>query len=265
VILCAAVSLCRADWQLVWSEEFNGSGKPSDAEWAYETGGSGWGNNELEYYTNGVNGNVREEGGHLVIQARVEEQGGKHFTSTRMHSKKAWTYGKFEARAKHPKGKDLWPAIWMMPQSSVYGPWAASGEIDIMEARGQKPRVTQGTIHYGGASPNNVWSGSGEKDLGFDFSADWHTHTLEWNNQTISWAVDGKQYHSESINRNMWSHKGTNPYNHNVAPFDQAFHWILNIAVGGNFLPQPWVTPDEARKWEKPTMEIDYLHVYQWK
>ncbi|CAG2120684.1 unnamed protein product, partial [Medioppia subpectinata] len=107
------LSGCAADWHQVWSEEFNGSGSPSDAEWWYQTGGGGWGNNELEFYTQKHTNNARVENGHLVIQARVEEQGGRHFTSARMDSHKGWTYGKFEARAKLPKGKHLWPAIWM--------------------------------------------------------------------------------------------------------------------------------------------------------
>jgi beta-glucanase (GH16 family) len=268
LILALGVLGAQADWQLVWSDEFNGT-ELSDAEWNYEEGGGGWGNNELEYYTKHVKDNARVEAGSLTINAKVHDQGGRQFTSARLTSKKSWTFGKFEARAKLPKGKNLWPAIWMMPKASVYGGWAASGEIDIMEARGERPRITQGTIHYGGSWPNNVWHGSGEKDLGKDFTADYHTFALEWEKNEIRWYVDGAQYHSENINKNMWSGKGTNPYNHNGAPFDQEFFWILNIAVGGNFFPAaqygPQVTPDEARRWEKPTMEIDYLRVYQQK
>lgn len=101
----------------------------------------GWGNNELEFYTKGRTENARVENGNLVINARVESRGGRQFTWARLFSRKTWTYGKFEARIKAPAGKHLWPEFWMFPNSSVYGIWAASGEIDIMEIRGQKLNV----------------------------------------------------------------------------------------------------------------------------
>ena len=133
-----------------------------------------------------------------------------------------------------------------------------------MEYRGEQDSVILGTIHYGGTQPNNIMSGSGEKNMGKDLSADWHTYGLEWDKNSIRWYFDGKEFHNENINRNMWSHKGNNPYNHNGAPFDQPFHWILNLAVGGSFFPgNPNVTPAEARNWPKATMEIDYVRVYE--
>ncbi|CAG2173985.1 unnamed protein product, partial [Oppiella nova] len=122
LILALGVLGAQADWQLVWSDDFNGT-ELSDAEWNYEEGGGGWGNNELEYYTKHVKDNARVEGGSLTINAKVHDQGGRQFTSARLTSKKSWTFGKFEARAKLPKGKNLWPAIWMMPKASVYGGW----------------------------------------------------------------------------------------------------------------------------------------------
>ena len=195
--------------------------------------------------------------------------GGRHFTSARMVGKPAFTYGKMEARAWLPAGKHLWPAIWMMPRDSKYGVWAASGEIDIMEYRGERPHVTLGTIHYGGSAPNNKYSGSGEKTFSQDFSKGWHTFGIEWSPTDIKWFVDGQHYHTENINRMMWSGKGKNPYNKNGQPFDQAFHFILNIAVGGNFFPEhrfgKQVTPDEAKHWAKPTMEIDYVRAFRWE
>ena len=195
--------------------------------------------------------------------------GGRNFTSARMVGKKAFTYGRMEISAQLPAGRHLWPAIWMMPQDSKYGGWAASGEIDIMEARGEKPHVTQGTIHYGGSKPNNIWSGSGEKSFAPDLTKGFHIYAIQWSQTDIKWFVDDQHYHTENINRMMWSGKGKNPYTKNGQPFDQSFHFIFNIAVGGNFFPEKQygkqVTPEEGRHWPKPTMEIDYVKVFRWE
>jgi len=255
----------KADYALVWEDEFNGT-TLSDADWLYQTGCDGWGNNELECYTEKRKENVYTTNGVLTIHVVVEAYQGKQYTSARLNSRKAWAYGKYEAKAKMPKGKHFWPAIWMMPQDSKYGGWAASGEIDIMEYRGESANITQGTIHYGGSWPNNKWSGSGEKTFPFDLSADFHTYGIEWDTKEFRWYVDEKQYHAESIDKSMWSGKGTNPYTKNGQPFDQPFHWILNVAVGGNFFGNsPQLTVAEAKAWPKPTMEIDYVRVYQQK
>jgi len=138
-----------------------------------------------------------------------------------------------------------------------------------MEYRGDRTNEILGTIHYGGTAPNNIHSGSGEIKFGTDFSADWHTYGVEWDTNEIKWFCDGKEYHKENINRSMYSGKGKNPYTKNGQPFDQPFHWILNVAVGGNFFPANvyggQVTPAEAKNWAKPTMEIDYVRVWEWK
>lgn len=165
-----------------------------------------------------------------------------------------------------PSGHSLWPAFWMMPQSSHYGAWAASGEIDIMELRGDKPHEIMGTIHYGGTAPNNIYHGSGEKRYPQDFSVGFHNFAVEWGHNDIKWFVDGHHYHTENINRMMWSGKGHNPYHKNGQPFDQPFHILLNVAVGGNFFGGgPYVTPEQAKHWKKHTMEVDYVRVLQWK
>ena len=258
------IGTVKCNWQLVWSDEFNGN-HLDENNWKYHTGVHKR-NHELEFYTSHRHENVRVENGHLVIEARPEEYQGSNFTSGRLDGKKAWTYGKFEARAKLPSGHNLWPAIWMMPRDSKYGIWAASGEIDIMELRGDKPHEIMGTIHYGGSWPNNIYHGSGERYYQQDFSQDYHTFALEWEQKEIRWYVDGKHYHAENIDRNMWSKRGKNPYNKNGEPFDQPFYLTLNVAVGGTFFgPGPYVTPEEAKHWKKPTMEVDYVRVYQWK
>lgn len=144
---------------------------------------------------------------------------------------------------------------------------AGSGEVDIVELRGDKPNVVQGSLHFGGAWPNNQYSGSGEKTFPKDFSADFHVFTLEWEPTQFRWSVDNEVYHTENINRMMWSGKGTNPYTKNGQPFDKPFFLIFNVAVGGNFFPATEyggpISLDEARKWAKPTMEVDYVRVYQ--
>ncbi len=208
---------------------------------------------------------MRVEGGSLVINAHVEEMNGKHFTSGKLHSKQSWTHGKFEARVKLPKGKNLWPAFWMMPAKSVYGGWAASGEIDIMEYRGERPDTVLGTIHFGGSWPNNIASGSGDVKFPSDFSADFHTFGIEWDANQMQWTLDGKVWHKENMNRSFFSGKGNNPYTKNGQPFDQAFYVILNVAIGGNFFNGmgSQVTPAEAKNWAKPTMEVDYVRVYE--
>src|SRR5689334_11617702 len=139
--------------KLVWSDEFNTPGSPDNSKWSYDLGDGcpnvcGWGNNELEYYTNDPK-NVRIENGNLVIEAVKESKGGKEFTSTRIVSKFKgdWLYGRIEIRAKLPKGRGTWPAIWMLSTDWKYGGWPESGEIDIMEHVGYDPGVIHGTLH----------------------------------------------------------------------------------------------------------------------
>ncbi|CAG2171097.1 unnamed protein product [Oppiella nova] len=180
----------------------------------------------------------------------------------------AWTYGYFQARAKLPNGYDLWPAIWLYPQTNTYGTWAASGEIDIMEYRGQVNNTILGTIQYGAQWPNNAALGSGATAFPHDFSANYHIFGVQWNKTTISWLVDGKPYFSTNINRNMSTGA---PYTAFGQPFDKPFFWILNVAVGvgGNFFPTnvygPQVTPAQASQWAQPNMYVDYVSVSQWQ
>ncbi len=247
-------------WTLVWSDEFNGDAIDT-SKWGFDTtngvsvGNPGWGNNELEYYTDRSD-NAKVEDGKLVITARKEDYEGFHYTSARMKTagKFSKTYGKFEIRAKAPTGQGLWPAIWMMPEDSVYGVWASSGEIDIMEGWGSKPDRIGGTIHYGGQWPNNVYTGK-EYTFTGSTTAEWHTYALEWEPGEIRWYVDGKLFSTQ----NDWYSKGADqPANYAYpAPFDQAFHLIVNLAVGGNFDGNP---ADDSIF--PSTMEIDYVRVY---
>lgn len=198
----------------------------------------------------------------------MENFGDRNFTSGRIQLKHGFTFGRFEIRAKLPAGKNLFPAIWMLPCNNTYGKGPASGEIDIMEYRGERNHTIQGTIHFGGFGLNYTSKAKVKTYPEIDFSKDWHTFAVEWNKTDIKWFVDDDNYHSEDINKMMWSGKGENPYTKNGQPFDIPFYLILNVAVGGRYFPENVyghkVTVEEARKWEKPSMEIDFVKVYKW-
>jgi beta-glucanase (GH16 family) len=177
----------------------------------------------------------------------------------------SWKYGRFEFRAKLPKGKHLWPAIWMLPTDYVYGPWAASGEIDIMESRGQEPSMTSSTLHYGGVWPNNRYTTTGKISFPFDLTADFHVYALEWEEKEIRTYVDDILLSTFDLDRNWYSGVGPNPYTKNLQPWDQKFHIIMNIAIGGGFFPANeygTLTVQEAQRWAQPTMAVDYVRVY---
>lgn len=241
-------------WTLVWSDEFEGSNIDM-SKWSYEVNGSGGGNNELQYYTARTN-NSFIENGTLVIQALEENytgpDGTRNYTSARMRTlnKGDWTYGRFEARMKLPYGQGLWPAFWMLPTDWVYGGWAASGEIDIMEIVGHEPNVLHGTIHYGGEWPNNTSSGDIYTLPSGNFSDDFHVFAIEWEEGEIRWYVDGFLYHKET----SWYTESGPPF---PAPFDKRFHILLNVAVGGNWPG----SPDESTEFPQ-RMTVDYVRVY---
>ncbi len=138
-------------WRLVWSDEFDHRGLPDSSKWGYDVGGHGWGNKELQYYTERRKENARVEDGHLIIEARRDNSGGHEYTSARLVSKGKgdWTYGRFEVSAKLPSGRGTWPAIWMLPSLKSYGNfgWPDNGEIDIMEHVGFDPDVVHGSAH----------------------------------------------------------------------------------------------------------------------
>ncbi|WP_378912730.1 family 16 glycosylhydrolase [Metabacillus iocasae] len=249
-------------WTKVWGDEFN-DGQIDSSKWTFDltnghsVGLPGWGNNELQYYTNRVE-NVREEDGNLVIEARKEEYEGFGYTSARIKTKGLFSkkYGKFEIRASAPTGKGYWPAIWMLPEKNVYGGWAASGEIDIMEGWGSKPHTIAGTIHYGQEWPNNGYSGAEYELKDGKTIEDFHTYAIEWEPGEIRWYVDGELY---STKNDWYSQSPGQPANNAYpAPFDEEFHLIMNLAVGGNFDGNP----DENTMFPK-SMKIDYVRVYE--
>jgi len=247
-----------ADYPYVsWQEEFDGSAV-EPARWTYDLGtGSqygltGWGNNELQSYTNRPQ-NASVSGGTLKITALKENYGGQAYTSARLKTQGLFSQagGRFEIRAALPTGQGLWPAIWMLPDSDTYGGWAASGEIDIMEARGQQPDRVAGTIHYGGAWPGNTQSGATRILPAGQTIASFHTYAVEWDttvSPALRWYVDDVLYATRT---SWWSAGGAYP-----APFDKPFYMLLNLAVGGNYVGSPNAgTPFPA------TMQVDYVRV----
>lgn len=249
----------RASWSLLWADEFNGASLDA-TNWTADIGTGcpnlcGWGNAELQYYRSE---NLAVTGGNLVITAKAESYGGAGYTSGKVHTrgKRTFLYGRVEMRAKLPVGGGMWPAFWMMPQSSVYGGWPQSGEIDIMESANAMTSVG-GTIHYGGTPPNNVYSGGSTSLGGGSFADAFHVYAIEWEPDAIRWYVDGALYYTRTSAQ--WYSNGA-PSN-DRAPFDQPFYIILNAAVGGYYtgctssscittaFPQQYV--------------IDYVRVYQ--
>lgn len=235
------------DWSIVWSDEF-ASPTIDPSKWTFDTGNgapdlTGWGNNELEYYTSRSE-NARIENDRLIIEVHKENYRNCSYTSARLKTfrKGDWTYGRFEVRAKLPKGKGIWPAIWLLPTDNVYGSWAASGEIDIMEYLGQNTSKVYGTIHYGGEWPNNTSSSDSMVLTGGDFSDDFHIFSLEWDSSGMRWYVDSTCFETQFHGQ----------------PFDKRFFLLLNVAVGGN-----WPGAPNSSTIFPQIMEIDYVRVYQ--
>ena len=249
---CVGFEYCS----LVWSDEFNGT-EVDTTKWSFQRGDGtevflppGWGNNEQQWYTE-QNATVAD--GFLTITAREESvEPGWNFTSARLRTlrKGDWTYGRIEMRAKMPLGKGLWSAFWMLPTDGLYGGWAASGEIDIVEYLGSEPDEIFGTIHYGGEWPANTFSGTPYRLPSGNFHEDFHLFAIEWEEGEIRWYVDDVHYGTKT---DWYSAGGDFP-----APFDRRFHLLLNLAVGGN-LPG---APDANTQFPQDYV-IDYVRVYQ--
>lgn len=228
---------------LMWYDEFDVSGTPDPKKWTYDlgTGSNGWGNSELQFYTNRTQ-NVVVQGGVLKITAIKESYSGSAYTSTRMLTKGlfAFKYGKVEVRAKLPAGKGTWPAIWMLGNNITTAGWPACGEIDIMEHKGNEPNKIHGTLHYPGRSGGNA---DGDTKTISKASGEFHVYKLEWSSTSIDIFVDNQLIHSVA--------------NSNKIPFNHEFFIILNVAMGGTF----GGAVDPAFK--NATMEIDYVRVYR--
>jgi beta-glucanase (GH16 family) len=242
----------QRQWTLTWSDEFNGAAGtvPDNAKWTFDigTGSNGWGNSELQYYTN-RSSNIQQDGkGNLIITARSESFSGSGFTSARIKTKGLFSqaYGRFEARIKTPSGPGIWPAFWMLGDNIDTKPWPQCGEIDIMEQRGQQPSITHGTLHGPGYSGGNSIGKSYALTNG-RFDNNYHLYAVEWGEGYIDFFVDSFLYQrlTPSDLTGEWV-------------YNQPFFIILNVAVGGNFVGFPTAgTPFPQ------SMTVDYVRVFK--
>lgn len=232
---------------LTWEDEFDVDGAPNSENWDYNIGGDGWGNNELQYYTDRTE-NVKVEDGMLHITALQEDFEGSGYTSARMITKGKFeqTYGRYEARIKLPWGQGVWPAFWLLGADIDTNQWPNCGEIDIMENRGQEPTLINGSVHGPGYSGANAITKPYEL-VGDRFDTDFHIFGIEWGSDYVNFYVDDVLYNQitpEDVT-GEWV-------------FDHDFYIILNLAVGGNYVG----SPNENSVFPQ-TMMIDYVKVYK--
>ncbi len=265
--IISAPSLLQAaptdsNWVQVWADECNGSaGSAVDSsKWNLVNSGGGFGNNELQFYTNRTANSYYDGNGNLVIKTIRESYNGYNYTSAKLYSqnKGDWTYCRVSIRARLPQGRCVWPAFWMMPTASRYGGWPVCGEIDIMELRGDQMNKVGGTLHFG-----NPWKYIGSSyylPSGQTFDAAYHTFDIEWEAGVFRWYVDGNLY--QTRNHPEWYCSGANESTNPYAPFDQNFYLQINTAVGGPATPYTGnQNPDNSVFPQH--MYIDYVRVYK--
>jgi len=240
-------------WQFesvpVWADEFDYTGRPDASKWGYDLGGHGWGNKELQLYTDTIS-NARVADGKLIITARQENKGGSAYTSAKLISKNKgdFRYGRFEVSAKLPTGRGTWPAIWMLPTDWAYGGWPKSGEIDIMEHVGHDQDRVHVTVHTE-AYNHSINTQRGQSKLVPGASTAFHLYRVDWTPDAIRGYIDNEPVF-ECLNEGKTSAEW---------PFDQRFHLLLNIAVGGNWGGAQGVDPEIFPQ----SMEVDYVRVYK--
>jgi beta-glucanase (GH16 family) len=244
-------------WKLTWSDEFNGAnGSPVDAsKWVSESGGGGWGNDELEYYTTRLD-NAKQQDGNLVIKVQQEKYTGadgitRNYTSARLKTlgKFSQTYGRFEARIKIPRGQGIWPAFWMLGDDIDKPGWPACGEIDIMENIGKEPALVHGTIHGPGYSGEHGIGAPYGLPANQVFADDFHVFAVEWEPNTIGFYVDDHLYTTRTPADLPTGTKWV---------YDHPFFILLNVAVGGG-----WPGSPDATSTYPQTMLVDYVRVYE--
>jgi beta-glucanase (GH16 family) len=242
-------------WSLAWSDEFDGAqGSPADpAVWRPEVGGHGWGNEELQYYTNGTGNAALDGAGNLAIVVRQPDPdlrgrvGGCEYTSARLITKDrvAFSYGLVQARIRLPSGRGIWPAFWMLGQDIDQVGWPRCGEIDVMENFGKDPTVVHGTVHGPGyAGPDGI---AAAFDAGIALAGDFHLYSVVWEPERIRWYLDDQLYRTLTpgdLRGNPWV-------------FDHDFFLLVNVAVGGSFSQRP-----DSSTALPQTMLIDHIRVY---
>lgn len=243
----------RKDWKFEatpsWRDEFDYTGAPDPAKWGYDIGGHGWGNNELQYYTDSTD-NAFVADGVLTIAARKEKKEGRDYTSARVISKGKgdFLYGRFEIRAKLPSGKGTWPALWMLPTDQAYGGWPKSGEIDIMEHVGYDPNRVHITMHTEAYYFQINTQKTATKVIDGAMSQ-FHLYRVDWMPDTIRGYIDDAlvlEFPNEGNGYKVW-------------PFDRRFHLLMNIAVGGD-----WGGKEGVDDTAFPaSMQVDYVRVYR--
>ncbi|HZL21474.1 MAG TPA: glycoside hydrolase family 16 protein, partial [Polyangia bacterium] len=250
-------------WVLTWSDEFNGSdGSAVDStKWVYDTGGGGWGNSELEYYTSGT-ANAVQQSGNLVITATTAgassytcsypSNGPCHYTSARLKTlgKFSQQYGRFEARIQIPEGQGIWPAFWMMGDNINTASWPSCGEIDVMENIGKEPTINHGSMHMPGSGSTSddqltgMYTLPGGAKLGDAF----HTYAIEWTSSQVAFYVDDMLYETQTkagATGRTWE-------------FDHPFFILLNVAMGGT-----WPGSPDSTTVLPQAMKVDWVRVYQ--
>ena len=244
------------EYSLVWADEFNDyEGELSKDDWNYEAHQVGWVNSELQKYVASSDYAFVKDG-ELVIQPVKNDDGSYVSGRVNTSGKHDFTYGIFEAKIKVPEGKGFLPAFWMMPtDENLYGQWPKCGEVDIMEVLGDSTNRQYGTLHFG--EPHTQKQGTYELHDGGDFSKEYHVFAVEWEPGVFRWYVDGNLFYENNDWFTKRDGEEEKPY---PAPFNQPFHMILNVAVGGEWPGYP----DETTIFdERAAMYVDYVHVYQ--
>ncbi len=238
----------QGDWNIVWSDEFNGTAVNTNI-WTYDLGNSdGWGNRELEYYTRSPQ-NSYVSNGLLHIVALRQSAGGFSYTSARLKTEGLFTaqYGRFEFRASLPSGVGFWPALWMLGSNITSVDWPGCGEIDVMENKGNALATVQGSLHSGSDETATFQLPAGSV-------TNFHNYLLDWSGNAVSWYVDGLRYETQT----NWS-DSFGPY---PTPFNQPFFLLMNLAVGGNYIGNPTTNSINANSTFPGEMLVDYVRQY---